>query len=820
MTANDKAGAGSLAGMRVLELSHRAAAVAGRILADLGAEVVKIESRGGEASRREEPTALLPNGERASCFWLAFNVGKKSVCIDIGTPAGRTSFVELARTADAVVTDFERLQIREMDELFDEVRAANPALIWTDILPFGRGDAFANYPAGDLSLQALGGHLALNGDRDRPPVRIGMPASVLNGGSEAASATLMAIYHRLRTGEGQRVDVSIQACVVWTLLNSTMTWQLLGDNEERGGAVKKERANKFYTRLVWDCADGHIFFGPVGGGLGVVRAKSYAALVRWMAEEGFNDPLLTAKDWTGADAFRIAQEEYNAVSEIIGAFIHRKTTAELMERAVRDDILLAPISSIPQILANPHLRERSYFEPVEDASRGTKLDYPTLWARFEKTPLMFPHAAPAVGEHDELLKSPRRAPFASRAVATSKSVFEGLKVVDFTWAAAGPIATKQLSDNGATLVKIESSKHPDSVRLGGPFKEDKPGVNRSGFFADFNSSKLSLSIDMTHGRAAEVIEPLLKWGDVLAVSFRPGVMEKWGFGYERLRQINPRLIMINASLYGLSGPWHAHPGFGAQGQAIAGFNGQTGWPDRPPASPKGAYTDSVSARYIAAALTAALIHREKTGEGQFIELSQIETGVQFLAPQLLQYQLTGVATVRNGNVDERALLHGVFPCLGDDRWIAIEVWTHNQWRACMSVLSDSNLAAEPRLRSDAPSLCRQAVEDSVSAATSHRDAFELMEALRAAGVPCGVALRASDLFEDECLRGRGHFWPLPHAEMGLLEYNGPAYRFQKTPSELRSAAPLLGADTDFVLSDLLSFDQAKIDELRVAKLLI
>ena len=804
-----------LTGVRVLELSHAAAAMTGRILSDLGAEVVKIEPEGGEAGRLVEPAATMHDGSRMSFFWLAYNVGKKSVCIDMTTPEGQTQFVELAASSDIVITDFERLDIHESDALFKRAMAANPALIWTDILPFGRGGVFESYPAGDLSLQALGGHLALNGDRDRPPVRIGLPVAILNGGSEAASATLMAYYHRLNTNEGQRVDVSIQACVVWTLLNSTMTWQLLGDNEERGGAVKKERANKFYTRLVWECADGHIFFGPVGGGLGVVRAKSYAALVKWMAEDGFNDALLTSKDWTGADAFRISQAEYDAVSDLIGAFIRHKTTAELMARAVRDGILLAPISSIPQILANPHLRARSYFAKLEDPPRNLNLEYPACWACFDKSPIVRPGPAPFPGQHNEILLRlvGRPAPIGKTNASARKGIFSGLKVVDFSWAAAGPIATKQLSDNGATLVKIESLKHPDSVRLGGPFKDDTPGVNRSGFFADFNSSKLSLSVDMTHNRVAEIIEPLLKWGDVLAVSFRPGVMERWGFGYDRLRQINPRLIMINSSLYGLSGPWHAHPGFGAQGQAIAGFNGQTGWPDRPPASPKGAYTDSVSARYIATALAAALIHRERTGEGQFIEISQIEAGLQFLAPQLIQYQMTSVAAARNGNVDERAILHGVFACRGDDRWIAIEVWTEAQWSACIEVLG-----APADLESRTSD--RQQLETAVAERTVRRDGFELMAALRHVGVPCGMALRASDLFDDECLRGRGHFWPLEHTEMGRLDYNGPAYRFEKTPTELRSAAPLLGADTDFVLSEILNFDHAKIDELREARLLV
>jgi len=399
-------------------------------------------------------------------------------------------------------------------------------------------------------------------------------------------------------------------------------------------------------------------------------------------------------------------------------------------------------------------------------------------------------------------------------------IFSGLKVLDFTWAAAGPIATKQFGDNGATVVKIESTRHPDSVRLGGPFKNDTPGINRSGFHADFNSSKMSIAVDMTHKQAARVVIPLVEWADIVAVSFRPGVMERWGFGYDRLREINPGIVMLNTSLYGISGPWNAVPGFGAQGQAVAGFTGQTGWPDRPPASPKGAYTDSVSARYAAAAIVAALIHRKRTGDGQFIEIAQVETGIEFLAPQLLQYQLTGIAQERNGNCDPTALLHGVFPTSGDDRWIAIEVWNQEEWKRLLAVLAAPAGLAPDELDASLSAAPREDLEQYIGDLTAPWDGTELMGRLRERGVACGVVMRPSDLCEDVYLRERDHFWSLPHPEMGTLDYNGPAYRFEKTPSRLTSAAPCLGEHTDHVLRDILSFGDDEVAEIRAMGLLV
>lgn len=394
----------ALEGVRVLEISALPGAVAGRVLADLGAEVIKIEPEGGEPFRRALPRVPTLEGEE-SAAWLAFNHGKKSVTLDLASDAGLRGFAELSATADIVVSDWERIDLDEMDRLAKVARKANPALVWTEILPFGRGAPYERYAATDTTLQALGGHLYLNGDVDRPPVRISLPVGLIQGGVEAASAALMAYYHRMKTGEGQQVDISVQECIVWTLLNSTMTWQILGLNEMRGGAIRKERANRFFTRLVWETKDGFIFFGPVGGGGGAAREKSYAALVAWMAEDGFTDEILTRHDWNGDGQFFIEQEDYDAVTEVIVRFIKTKTTDELIERAVRERILLAPISSVQGVFENPQFRARGLFRPLKDAQRGLSVELPARWANLSGTPLLPLRPAPKAGADNSALLS-------------------------------------------------------------------------------------------------------------------------------------------------------------------------------------------------------------------------------------------------------------------------------------------------------------------------------------------------------------------------------------------------------------------------------
>lgn len=395
-----------------------------------------------------------------------------------------------------------------------------------------------------------------------------------------------------------------------------------------------------------------------------------------------------------------------------------------------------------------------------------------------------------------------------------EGIFAGLNVLDFTWAAAGPIVTKQLSDNGATVVKIESGAHPDSVRLGAPFTDGKPGINRSGFFADFNSSKLSAAVDMRSAEGRELVLRMAAWADVVAENFRPGVMDRWGLGYERMHELNPRLIYLSSSLYGADGPWSGLAGFGAQGAAAAGIHGLTGWPDRPPALPKGAYTDSTSPRYAMSALAAALIWRERTGLGQWIEMSQVESTAEILAAQLLEYQLTGVAPNRAGNAAPGRRLHTVLPCVGDDTWIAVEVRTDAEWDGLLGVLADYGETEPLRKLSAVESLERgEEIERLTAAITATVDRFELMDRLQAARVPSGVVLSGSDLLADKRLRSHGHFWALPHAEMGTLDYNGPAYRFARTPSRLTGAAPLLGEHTNEVMRTVLGLDDAEIQRL-------
>ena len=264
-----------------------------------------------------------------------------------------------------------------------------------------------------------------------------------------------------------------------------------------------------------------------------------------------------------------------------------------------------------------------------------------------------------------------------------------VKILDFSWVGVGPITTKYLADHGATVVRVESHAHLDVARLGPPWHDAKPGPEQSHFYADWNTSKYGLALDLTRSEAREIARRLATWADVVVESFTPRVMRGWGLGYDDLRAVNPGIVMLSTCLQGQTGPHADYPGFGQLMAALSGFYEISGWPDRPPAPPYGAYTDFIVPRFAASALLAALDHRRRTGKGQYIDLSQFEASLHFLAPALLDHDLSGTVATRAGNRSDHAAPHGAYPCAGDERWLALSVAGEAQWEACLLYTSPS-----------------------------------------------------------------------------------------------------------------------------------
>ena len=261
------------------------------------------------------------------------------------------------------------------------------------------------------------------------------------------------------------------------------------------------------------------------------------------------------------------------------------------------------------------------------------------------------------------------------------AALEGVKVLDFCWVAIGPMTTRYLSDFGATVVRVESIHRVDTLRTATPHKDGIPGINRSGYFANYNGGKRSIALNMSQPRARELARELAKWADVLTENFTPGIMERWGLGYDDIRQSNPGVIMFSASMQGRGGPYSNHPGFGPVLTALSSHTHLTGWPDRTPTSPYGAYTDFLLPHLTVAAITAALDNRRRTGEGCHLDFSQLEGSLYFVAPPLMDYAANGRVQTRQGNEHPTFAPHNAYPCSGDDRWCAITCTNDDEWQA-------------------------------------------------------------------------------------------------------------------------------------------
>ncbi|MEE9285016.1 MAG: CoA transferase [Dehalococcoidia bacterium] len=396
--------------------------------------------------------------------------------------------------------------------------------------------------------------------------------------------------------------------------------------------------------------------------------------------------------------------------------------------------------------------------------------------------------------------------------ASPRQPLEGIKVADFSWAFAGPIATKYLAIFGAKVVKIETHSRPDSTRIAHPFL-GKPSRNSSTLFGNFGPSKLSISLNLNMPAARTVAGRLVAWADVVVENFSAGQMAEWGLGYQQVRELNPAAIMLSSSQQGQTGPHAAHPGLGGMLQALAGFNHFTGYPDRVPRGPAIPYPDLIAPWFSIVAIVAALEHRQRTGKGQYLDLSQLEASLQFLAPALLDYSANGRAGGRRANASDEAAPHNAYRCRGDDRWCAISVSSDEEWRAFRRVIGDPAWVREARFASLAARVEHaRELDGRVTAWTREREAEEIMRLMQEAGVPAGVVANGRDLHHDPQLRHRGHFAMVEHPRMGSYPVDAPAFRILGTPPDIRPS-PLLGQHNETVCRDLLAMSEEEYGAL-------
>lgn len=391
----------------------------------------------------------------------------------------------------------------------------------------------------------------------------------------------------------------------------------------------------------------------------------------------------------------------------------------------------------------------------------------------------------------------------------------GITVLDFCWVGAGSYMTRLLADHGADVIKVETRTRVDPVRTSPPYADGVAGVNRSGYFTDRNSSKRSLTLNMKTARARELARELVRHCDIVSNNFTPGVMDRFGLGYDQVHALNPAAIYIAMSMQGDSGPERDYLGFGLTISALVGLHHLTALPGREPVGTGTNYPDHVpNPAHAAFAVLSALRHRRRTGQGQYIDMAQTEPTIALLGPAILDYTVNGHDQPPAGNQSPSRAPHGVYRCRGDDQWIALAVRTDGQWQAASEVLGLQPAAQEPDWSTaDGRHADRDRLDDAIAVASAGHDAETLAGQLIARGVPAAPIRTADRVIADPQLAYREHFQLLHHPEMGERIYNRPPFRFSATDNSLTKPAPLLGQHTAEICREFLGMDETQVDDL-------
>ena len=660
MAASDS-GRGALSGVRVLDAAEPMGAYVSRILGDLGADVIKIEPPGGDPGRRLAP--FIESGaadqERLSLPFTHANLSKRSCVLDLEQREGQARFRALAAQADVVVSTegVSAWAARGVD--LGRLAAQFPALVWTSLTPFGLSGPYADYAGNNLIAEAMGGLMYMQGDDLKPPCVSPFGQGQHLASMHAAFGTLLALWERQRSGRGQVVEISMQEVVAhshFTLVRYAYSREII----RRPGVRNPITPNGYYP-----CRDGHVF-------ISLFMPHQWDRLAALMEAPSLMDEAFRDRD------YRIAHVD--EVDAGIRQFTERFDGWELTELLQRHGVPAAPLSTVADLAANTHLAERQFFTGFEQPSHGIMRTTGPLY-RASASPLQIRRPAPAIDDAPAAWL-PRNATAPPISHLPRSLPLAGLRVLDLSRVWAGPYGTRYLADFGADVIKVESGKFP----------ERRPN---SPDYVEINRSKRFITLDFQTPEGQELLKRLVAVSDVVVENFSPRVMAKYGFNYERLVEIRPDIIMASMPGFGHSGPHRDFASYGGPLMAYTGMALLWGYDDSPlDAHSKIAHPDYIASGALALAVLAALHHRARTGEGQFIETAQVEGTAAAMEVAFLDYFANGRIAASMGNRDPNAAPQGCYPCLGADAWCVLSCATEAQWGALAQLIGGDALASD------------------------------------------------------------------------------------------------------------------------------
>lgn len=850
-------GGSFLLGLRVLELGDEHVEYCGKVLAGLGAEVLKVEPLGGESTRGYGPFVDGRTDVNASLYFQHYNFGKRSLVVDVESEAGVEKFRELARVADVILDGRPRGYLDARGLSYEDLSGENPGLIYVHVSPFGDDGPWRDFRGSDLVHLALGG-VMLNcgydpvpgGDYDTPPIAPQMWQAYQICGENTAIQVIAALHHRLRTGAGQQLVSSVHEAVSlntesdfpdWLyrrVEHARVTCRHSFPNDGAGGGASTTLGASATKDGRWLKPYQTYLAGP---------ASSTKPLVDLMAPYGMEDDL-AAPQYDDA-AFVRRPEVLRHINDVINRFVASfKFDANIWLQAQRVGMPWAPIRRPEENLGDRHWRERETFIDIVDPELGRPITHVRAKWLAHGLPWRSGPLAPALGEAGDMTADkwvssttghPRTSTVERPAVISKLGrpfALSGVRVLDLGWILASAGGGRFLAAHGAEVIKVEHTSRLDMLRnapaapsrAGTGVDRDaasEPSVNRSGAFMDVNAGKLAASLNLKSERGRQLLLDLVRQADVLVEGFSPGTMDRLGLGYETLRQVNPALVYVQQSGMGQTGDYGPLKAFGPTAQAMSGITDMSGLPEPyPPAGIGYSYLDWFGAYQIALAMLAGLYRREVTGEGCWIDSSQVEAGIYLTGPTVLDFSVNGRSWRRVGNrsASKPAAPHGAYRVRGRDRWIAIAVFTDAEWHALVRVLRCPEWANDPRFATLERRISNQdALDALVDSAASTWDGDELMCALQSAGVAAGVCQSAEDRIEkDPQLRHLGWTTELVQSELGSWPAKSTPVRFSESPAYMGGIrdrhGPNYGEDNQYVYEELLGLSPDEISALAEA----
>ena len=775
----------ALKGFRVVELAESVAGeYCGKLLADFGAEVIKVEAPGcGSPTRAMAPILANNAGCEGSALFAYLNTNKQSVVLDLGSAADLEVLHQIIGGADAVVED----RATPWSE-------RHPNTVFCSITPFGQGVAPEFENAKSINVfhaSGWGYHTPSHADPDKPPLQgPGRFLADYEAGLDAALCVAAALFGRLHTGQGEFIDISEHA-VLASRADSILGRFITGEVTVDGTRNDYDQAG---PAAFFACADGFVYLYMTSRAhwLGV---KNLMGRPEWL--DAFDD------DWL---EFSVTPDKVAAFRRGFAAWVRDLAKEDAADEAQRLGVPLVPVNGAADLRHSPQYRHRGFFQAVSHPVLGAAA-YPTVPYALSASPAEITSAAPTLGQHTALVLDRRNVPRPPPVVRSAQlkrprdprgGPLQGVRVVELTKVWAGPYAGKLLAMLGAEVIKVETACNPEEMRAYGG-----TDINHAPYFLSINPEILSIDLDIKSGEDMARLRELIARSDIVINNLRPGAMERQGLGYEQLTAVKADIISVSIKMWGNDGPLGHQTGYAPSFAALAGLASLVGYPGGSPLGTSMRYGDSTVGAAAAYAAVVALLHREVSGEGQFVDVSAVEALSAMIGDCLLEQSLTGKPLGPTGNYHPDMCPHGCYPC-SDGSWVTIAVASEAEWRQLCVALDAAALTLDPRYATmDERRRNAEALDADVARLTRSHDAEELAHRLRAAGVPAGKSATAIDVIADQRLWDRELYRFVTDHREGQRPILGPSWRMARFPARIARGAPDLGEDTEYVLREIL-----------------